>query len=531
MHKMTPEEQAHAAAIAFAAPPGESRRHLSWLRVGAVVLVLGLLAGGLVGFRANSHRTVAAAPRSSFTPYVDVTATPQYAFENPTAAGTADVVLSFVVSSPGAACQPSWGGAYSLDAASTGMDLDRRIARLRQRGGDATISFGGATNSELAIGCADSNSLAAAYKSVIDRYQARTIDLDIESDAASAPAVNARRASALATVQAAEQAAGHTLAVWLTLPVATDGLTATGKAVVTAMLDAHVTLAGVNALTMDYGQPVPAGQTMATVAERSLSALNSQLGSLYSAHGTTLSSEQLWQHIGATPMIGQNDTPSERFEIADARELLSFAQARHLRRLSMWSLNRDQTCGPNYANVEIVSDACSGVSQTTAQFAGIFAAFVGSAPSPTNVTPSSSGATSGAPTTSPTSAVDNPATSPYAIWNPAQAYPKNTKIVWHHNVYEAKWYTQGDTPDTPVANPADTPWTLIGPVLPGDHPAPTPTLSAGTYPAWQATAIYTAGDRVLYDGVGYQAKWWTQGDVPGIPTTTPSNTPWQQLTS
>ena len=46
-----------------------------------------------------------------------------------------------------------------------------------------------------------------------------------------------------------------------------------------------------------------------------------------------------------------------------------------------------------------------------------------------------------------------------------------------------------------------------------------------------AAAIYTGGDRVLYDGVGYQAKWWTQGDVPGVATTVPSDTPWQLLTS
>jgi chitinase len=82
-----------------------------------------------------------------------------------------------------------------------------------------------------------------------------------------------------------------------------------------------------------------------------------------------------------------------------------------------------------------------------------------------------------------------------------------------------------------VANASDTPWTLIGPVLPGDHPAPTPTLSAGTYPTWSATQIYVGGDRVLYHGVGYQAKWWTQGNVPGVATATPSDTPWQVLKS
>ena len=46
-----------------------------------------------------------------------------------------DVVLGFVVADPDDACTPSWGGAYTLDEAATGLDLDRRIARYRERGG------------------------------------------------------------------------------------------------------------------------------------------------------------------------------------------------------------------------------------------------------------------------------------------------------------------------------------------------------------------------------------------------------------
>ena len=60
-----------------------------------------------------------------------------------------------------------------------------------------------------------------------------------------------------------------------------------------------------------------------------------------------------------------------------------------------------------------------------------------------------------------------------------------------------------------------------------------PTLSAGTYPAWSADQVYVAGDRVLYNGVGYQAKWYTQGDRPLAPgsATPAANAPWQLLTS
>lgn len=128
-------------------------------------------------------------------------------------------------------------------------------------------------------------------------------------------------------------------------------------------------------------------------------------------------------------------------------------------------------------------------------------------------------------------AVDNAATSPYAIWDSSQAYPKNTRIVWHHKVYQAKWYSIAEQPDAPVATAADTPWTLIGPVLPGEHPAAVPTVSPGTYPRWSATAVYVAGDRVQLEGVAYQTKWWTQGDVPGRGTGNAFDYPWALVTA
>ncbi len=36
----------------------------------------------------------------------------------------------------------------------------------------------------------------------------------------------------------------------------------------------------------------------------------------------------------------------------------------------------------------------------------------------------------------------------------------------------------------------------------------------GGNPAWEATKVYTAGNKVSYKGAVYQAKWWTQGDDP-----------------
>ncbi|OAB48613.1 lytic polysaccharide monooxygenase [Paenibacillus antarcticus] len=36
-----------------------------------------------------------------------------------------------------------------------------------------------------------------------------------------------------------------------------------------------------------------------------------------------------------------------------------------------------------------------------------------------------------------------------------------------------------------------------------------------TYPAWNSSTAYVGGNKVTYNGVNYEAKWWTQGQAPG----------------
>jgi chitinase len=524
---------------ATVAPANEEGRHLSWFRVFLVVAVVAAAAGGgWYWFRQQEEAAVAAiGPPSWFAPYVDVTSTPSYAFEDAT---SASAVLAFIVSAKDNPCDPSWGGVYSMDQAADQLDLDRRVARLRQLGGTVSVSFGGAANSELAIGCTDVAALTAAYASVVDRYDLTDIDLDIEGQASMTNEVNQRRAQAIAALVAQRQAAGKNLDVWLTLPVISTGLTTEGQAVVSSMLAGGARPAGINAMTMDYGEPFPEGRTMAQQGELALTALQQQIQDAWSAAGLDLSDSQAWNLIGATPMIGQNDIPAEVFSLDDANQTVAFAQQHKLSRLSMWSANRDQSCGPNYPDVKVVSDVCSGIEQQPGAFGAIFVQFgsgqarASTTDAPTTGTtapaPTSTGA--GQPARATTSEiVDDPASSPYQIWNENQGYPKGTKVVWHKNVYQAKWYTQGDQPDLPVASANQSPWSLIGPVLPGDTPVPTPTLPAGTYPEWSPTDVYVAGSRVLHDGIGWQARFWSQGDVPGAPPTSPDKpSPWELIT-
>ncbi|WP_432641310.1 carbohydrate-binding protein [Arthrobacter polaris] len=126
---------------------------------------------------------------------------------------------------------------------------------------------------------------------------------------------------------------------------------------------------------------------------------------------------------------------------------------------------------------------------------------------------------------------DNPATSPYPIWSDLAVYVEGDRIVWHGNVYTAKWWTQDDVPDNPVATEGLTPWQLVGPVLPGDKPAPQQTVPAGTYPLWTAEKIYLQGDRVMFDSRIFEAKWWNREESPLAAMQGSPSSAWKMFTN
>ena len=496
-------------------------RRLSKARVAvAAVVVAAVTTGGvyLAQSAVSEVSDVTASPW--FAGYADLTLTPSYAFEAPADDSGKNVMLSFIVADPSDACTPSWGAAYTMDEANDTLDLDRRIARLEQGGGEAIVSFGGQANDELATVCTDPAKLVDAYASVIDRYDLTTIDLDIEGGALDAAAME-RRATAIATLQAETDT---NLAVWLTLPVTPAGLTTDGTDTVAAFLAAGVDLAGVNVMTMDYGDSKDSDATMLQAAEDALTATHRQLGILYGNADIDLTDATLWSKLGATPMIGQNDVAGEVFTLDDATGLSAFADEKGLGRLSMWSLNRDTTCGSSYTDLNRVSNLCSGVDQGEVTFAETIGALMDGTPE------SNSGVTTTAEALPPV-AEDDPATSPYVIWDENATYLIGTKVTWHRNVYEAKWWTKGDLPDDAVLDEFETPWKLIGPVLPGETPIPIPTLPAGTYPSWDGSAVYETGDRIQFNGLPFEAKWWTQGDSPEASSSDPDSSPWVALTS
>ena len=107
----------------------------------------------------------------------------------------------------------------------------------------------------------------------------------------------------------------------------------------------------------------------------------------------------------------------------------------------MWSLNRDRTCGSNYPDVTKVSDSCSGVKQGDASFATVLGADVIPTGSAAAQAPSAS-----ATPTAPTRATDDASDEPLPGLERDRALRRRRPVrVWHAgNVYEAKWWTQGE---------------------------------------------------------------------------------------
>jgi chitinase len=235
--------------------------------------------------------------------------------------------------------------------------------------------------------------------------------------------------------------------------------------------------------------------------------------------GLDITPGQAWSHLGVTPMIGRNDIVTEVFTLDDAQALLELARERGLARVSFWSLNRDQPCGPNYAPLASASDFCTHLDQDPGAFSHVLAPLTGDP-----------AASAEAATTEVAILDDDPERSPYPIWQPEQAFLAGDKIVWHGYVYEAKWWTEGDDPEAPVVNVWETPWRILGPVLAEDL-VEAVRVAPDAAPAWDGEQVYVEGDLVWLDGAVYEAKWWNEGFQPNRDVDDDADTPWRRLDS
>jgi hypothetical protein len=282
--------------------------------------------------------------------------------------GTLYYTMAFMVSD-GGACKGAWGGIATPSDPTYGAYVKRQLAAIRARGGDGILSFGGAAGKELALICSDATSLAAAYEADIDAYRVSHVDFDIEGAAVDDLASVERRSQALAAVQAHYAALGTPISISYTLPVLPNGLPGDVENVVKSALRAGVRIAVVNVMTMDFGDSAPHPQgRMGDYAIEAAQSTARQLRKI----GFPLGSNP-YASIGVTPMIGINDTVTERFEPSDAQTLLAWAQRNGLGRIAFWAAQRDKQCPGGVKTSP--SDTCSGILQTPGQFSKMLSVY------------------------------------------------------------------------------------------------------------------------------------------------------------
>lgn len=300
-----------------------------------------------------------------FAPYIDMGLTVDWQLITiQQQSGIKVFTLGFVVGNGG--CTPTWGGVGATVANDTlpnGTTMLSLIQGVRAAGGDVIISFGGASGTELALGCTTVSSLQAAYQSVLNRYSVNSstpvrLDFDIEGGATTDQASINRRNQALVGLKNANPG----LVISFTLPVLPTGLVASGVNILNSIKAANLNVNVINIMAMDYGSANDNGGQMGLSATQAASNTHNQV----MAAGLTAT-------IGVTPMIGINDVNTEIFQLSDATMLLNFANANsYITRLSMWSVARDNGSCPNQG---FASPVCSGITQSNWAFANIFKPF------------------------------------------------------------------------------------------------------------------------------------------------------------
>ena len=294
---------------------------------------------------------------TGFAPYVDTSLYPAFdLLASAASTGVKNYNLAFVTD--GGGCTPKWGGVTDLASDA----VAQQIGALRAKGGDVRVSFGGASGSELATTCSSADALAAAYGKAVDAYGLTKVDFDVEGGALPNTAANTRRAQAIAKLQSQHPG----LDVSYTLPVMPEGLTQDGVDLLANAKSNGVKIDTVNIMAMDYG-PAYSGD-MGTYAEQAATATQAQVKGVLG-----LSDSAAWNAVAVTPMIGVNDVASEIFKVDDASQLVTFAKAKGLGGLSMWSATRDKQCS---GGAKPSADAtCSSIVQDAFAFSKAFSAY------------------------------------------------------------------------------------------------------------------------------------------------------------
>ncbi|HWD03155.1 MAG TPA: chitinase [Amycolatopsis sp.] len=310
---------------------------------------LALAAGAALATTVSLTPTALAAPDP-------VTASP-YLYQwggqtDPTAAmdatGVTAFTLAFMLSDGG--CNPKWDGNRDL----TGSDTDL-IKKIRAAGGDVIPSFGGWSGTKLGPNCGSPEDLAGAYQKVIDAYQLKAIDLDIENtDEFENATVQDRILNAVKITKQKNPG----LRVVITMGTSPQGPTEWGSRLIKQAKALGADIDVWSVMPFDFSN----GGDMAAMTKSAVDGLKDQLKAAFG-----WSDDEAYRHSGLSSMNGNTDNAGETVTVDDFTSIRDYATSHHLGRFTFWATNRD--CGGG--------GTCSGIDQEKYAFTKIVAGYQG----------------------------------------------------------------------------------------------------------------------------------------------------------
>jgi chitinase len=340
----------------------------------SVVLLAALttMAVSLVGTAGAAASTQRVLPSHVFSPYFQ-SYLPGDPAELAAVSGTRYLTMAFLQTHTPGSCEVLWNGDPATPVSQS--TYGDSFAKIRARGGDVAVSFGGGDadghGTDIADSCADAGQVAAAYENVITTYGITRIDLDVEGAALDNAAGVDRRNKAIHEVEAWAGREKRAVQFVYTLPTFPTTLAQNGLDLLTNAVANQATIDIVNVMTFDYYDDQP--HEMAADTKTAAEGLVATLHKLYPAK----SQARLWGMVGVTEMVGLDDYgsggetgPAEIFTPADAAQVTAWAWLHGIGELSFWAAGRDNGSCPG-----VHGDACSGVAQAPWQYAHTMSLF------------------------------------------------------------------------------------------------------------------------------------------------------------
>ena len=236
--------------------------------------------------------------------------------------GVRAFTLAFILNK--GTCSPIWDSGTLNDSGKQKM-----ITAIRGAGGDVVVSFGGYSGNKLANSCSNETKLAAAYQKVIDLYDLKAIDIDLEAGEVSQ---SNKVLKALKIVK--QKNAG--ISTILTLGTGKNGLEGDEKGIPAQAAAIGSPVDNWTIMPFDFSDNdsgLDHGKATVSASEGLHKQLKSALGG---------SDASIYAKQGISSMNGKTDT-NGNVTVANFNTMLSYVQQHGLTRFTYWELSRDNS--------------------------------------------------------------------------------------------------------------------------------------------------------------------------------------------